>query len=423
MNNIIIPSIDIMGGKVVQLIGGKERVLEVDNAFEVAEKFWRIGEIAVIDLDAAMGQGSNAELIEALVKRGPCRVGGGIRSVESAQRWLQMGARKVILGTRAVPEVLRELPKERTIAALDGVNGEVVVHGWTSRTGESVIVQMKRLQQYVSGFLVTFVEREGRMEGIDFSQVDALRTAAGACRLTVAGGVTTVEDIARLAKQRVEAQVGMAIYTGRLGLADGIWAQVRSERSDGLVPTAICDRRGFSLGLAWSSLESLRTAIEKGAGAYHSRSRGLWIKGESSGNRQQLLRVEIDCDGDALRFVVEQLGAGFCHLDTTTCWGDDWGLSALEKRLQQRKNTASSESYSRRLFEDPSLLEAKIREEAEELCEASTHPELIHEAADILYFTMVRLVKAGIPWHKIENELDRRSWTIKRSGGERKDGM
>ena len=423
MNNVIIPSIDIMGGKVVQLIGGRERALEVDDAFEVAEKFWRIGETAVIDLDAAMGKGNNAELIEALVKRGPCRVGGGIRSVDDAQRWLQQGARKVILGTRAVPEILQELPKDRTIAALDGVHGEVVVHGWTSRTGESVLDRMQQLRDYVSGFLVTFVEREGRMGGIDLPLVEALQAAAGNCQLTVAGGVTTVDDIAGLAKMEVEAQVGMAIYTGRLSLASGIWAQLHSERADGLIPTVVCDRRGFSLGLAWSSRESLEVAIEQGVGAFQSRRRGLWIKGETSGNRQQLLKVQVDCDHDALRFVVDQQGVGFCHLSTSTCWGSDWGLSALERRIVDRKQNAVRNSYTRRLFDDPSLLAAKIREEAEELCYAKHSSELIHEAADVLYFTMVRLVEAGVPWHAIESELDRRSWLIQRRGGARKDNQ
>ncbi|MDA0951393.1 MAG: HisA/HisF-related TIM barrel protein, partial [Proteobacteria bacterium] len=166
---MIIPSIDLMGGQAVQLIGGKERAIEAGDPRPIAERFRLAGEIAVIDLDAALGQGDNRALIEELVKLAPCRVGGGIRDVETAIRWLDAGAAKVILGTAAKPEILRELPRERVIAALDAVEGEVVTHGWTTRTGASIDDRMAELAPYVGGFLVTFVEREGRMQGTDMA--------------------------------------------------------------------------------------------------------------------------------------------------------------------------------------------------------------------------------------------------------------
>jgi len=124
---MIIPSIDIMDGKAVQLVGGRRKVLEAGDPVAVAERFAVAGELAVIDLDAALGRGSNAVVIEELARRYPCRIGGGIRSAEDALWWLGHGAEKVILGTAAEPEILSQLPRDRVIAALDGVDGEVVV--------------------------------------------------------------------------------------------------------------------------------------------------------------------------------------------------------------------------------------------------------------------------------------------------------
>ncbi|MBW1871148.1 MAG: phosphoribosyl-ATP diphosphatase, partial [Deltaproteobacteria bacterium] len=142
---MLIPSIDIMDGNAVQLIGGREKVIDAGDPFRLAEQFSLIGEIAVIDLDAALGRGSNSDLIAELVRIAPCRVGGGIRSVSDAVKWLDAGARKVILGTAAVPEVLKELPPERVIAALDSINDDVVIQGWRKKTGRRVVERLQEL--------------------------------------------------------------------------------------------------------------------------------------------------------------------------------------------------------------------------------------------------------------------------------------
>ena len=132
---MIVPSIDLMGGQTVQLIGGREKALDAGDPRVIAERFAIAGEIAVVDLDAAIGTGSNAELMRELLAIAPCRVGGGIRDVATAIQWLDAGATRVVLGTAARPEVLRELPPARVVAALDAFNGEVVVKGWREGTG------------------------------------------------------------------------------------------------------------------------------------------------------------------------------------------------------------------------------------------------------------------------------------------------
>ena len=416
---MIIPSIDVMGGQTVQLVGGREKALDAGDPVPLAGTFRLAGEIAVIDLDAAIGSGENAALLERVLPVAPCRVGGGIRSVEAAIRWLDAGAAKVILGTAARLEILERLPPGRVIAALDAEHDDIVVEGWRRKTGARVVDRMKELRGHVGGFLVTFVEREGRLGGIDMDRVKELADAAGDARLTIAGGVTTLEEIAACDRLGVDAQVGMAIYTGRMALADAIAAPLVSDRPDGLWPTVVADERGAALGLAWSDLESLREAVRRRQGVYHSRKRGLWVKGATSGATQELLRIDLDCDRDALRFTVRQRG-GFCHAGTRTCWGDDLGLGALMRTLEARVQDAPAGSYTRRLLDDPALLKEKLLEEAGELAAASSKDDVAWEAADVVYFAMVAMAKAGVTLDDVERVLDRRALKVTRRPGDAK---
>jgi phosphoribosyl-ATP pyrophosphohydrolase len=429
---VIVPSIDLMGGRTVQLIGGKEFALDAGDPAPIAERFARVGEIAVVDLDAALGTGDNASLIEPLVRRFPIRIGGGIRDVAAAVRWLDMGATKVVLGTAATPEVLRELPRERVVAALDCLHGEVVVKGWREGTGRKVADRMAELREHVSGFLVTFVEREGRMQGLDLEEVGRVVEAAGGergPRVTIAGGVTTPADVAAIDRLGADAQIGMALYTGRLGLAEAFAASLVSDRADGLWPTVVADEHGVALGLVYSSAASLRESIETGHGVYYSRSRGgLWRKGESSGAVQEVLRIDADCDRDALRFTVRQSGTGFCHMKTRTCWGEDAGLPRLARTLASRANDAPTGSYTARLMNEPGLLAAKIKEEAAELVAAldavrsgdGSIGDVTHETADVMYFALVSAIKAGSSLEAVARELDRRGLRVSRRRGDAK---
>lgn len=421
---MIVPSIDLMDGQTVQLVGGKEKALDAGDPIPIAKRFALAGDVAVIDLNAAIGNGGNAELIMPLLRIAPCRVGGGIRDVATAIKWLDAGAAKVILGTAAREEILRELPRERVIAALDAEHGEIVVKGWREKTGLKVKDRMAELRPHVGGFLVTFVEREGRMGGVDLELVKELVDAAGDCRLTVAGGVASATEIGAIDHLGADAQVGMGLYTGRFELADSIVAPMKSDRPDGLWPTIVCDERGVALGLAYSNLESVREAVKQRRGVYHSRSRGgLWIKGDTSGDTQELLNIALDCDRDALRFTVRQHGVGFCHLKTQTCFGADAGLGALERVLHARKQSAPAGSYTRRLFDEPDLLRGKLAEEAAELADAleqKTADDVRWEAADVIYFALAAAAKAGVRLSEIEKELDMRALKVVRRKGDAK---
>ncbi len=424
---MIIPSIDLMGGRAVQLRQGSTLEIDAGDPRPLAERFAVAGEVAIIDLDAALGRGDNAALIRELLPLAACRVGGGIRSREAALDWLDAGARRVILGTAAHPEILGGLPPERVIAALDARDGEVVVEGWRRGTGRDVIGRLEELDGLVDGYLITFVEVEGTLGGIPLDRVAALVEAAGSARVTVAGGVRAVSEIAALDRMGADAQVGMAIYSGRMDLADAISAPLRSDRADGLWATLVEDTAGRALGLAWSSAESLRAAVGERRGVYQSRSRGLWRKGETSGATQELVRVAVDCDRDTLRFTVRQHGTGFCHTGARTCFdaapsrmsakptsSSGMGLSGLETRVRARLADPQPGSLTTRLAGDPELLRGKLVEEARELAEAGSKADAVAEFADLHYFALTRLVKAGGSLEDVRHELERRALKVRR---------
>ncbi len=420
---MIVPSIDLVGGRTVQLVGGEEEKINAGDPVPILEKFSIAGEVAVIDIDAARGEGSNREIIRNLCRVAPIRVGGGIRNTSAALEWLDAGASKVIIGTAATAELLEQLPAERTIVALDSRDGEIVTHGWRETTGESVVNRVSELKDLCAGFLVTFVELEGRMLGTDLDRARDVVNAAGITRVTIAGGVTTADEIAEIDRLGADCQVGMALYSGELSLADAIAAPLSSDRADGLWATVIVDERGSALGLAWSSAESLACAVGERRGVYQSRSRGVWEKGATSGSTQELLRIDLDCDRDALRFTVRQHGAGFCHLGTRSCWGHDHGVGRLSRRLAKLVSGPAPEgSNTAKLLADQTLLGAKLREEAAELANTSNRADVIAESADVLYFTLVKAAAAGVDIADIEQELDRRALKISRRPMEKKEG-
>ena len=220
---MIFPCIDLMGGKVVQLIQGRDKVLEGDAPLEMLRKFAAFPEIQVIDLDAAMGKGDNTALIQTLASSARCRVGGGVRTPERARALIAQGAHRVIAGTAAftpaIEDIAAAVGPERLIIALDSKNGKIVVKGWQEATEFTAEQVIQRLEPYCGGFLCTYVDKEGMMQGTDLDWFRRLR-AATKHEITAAGGITTIEEIRALAAINVHAALGMAIYTGKLELAE-----------------------------------------------------------------------------------------------------------------------------------------------------------------------------------------------------------
>jgi phosphoribosylformimino-5-aminoimidazole carboxamide ribotide isomerase len=226
---VIFPCIDLMDGKVVQLVQGREKALEGDSPEEMLRKFAAFPEIQVIDLDAAMGRGSNDGLVRMLASKAAIRAGGGVRTVERARALVEQGARKIIVGTAAFAAAganepflagLRDaIGRDRVLIALDSKDGHIVVKGWQEATAFTAEQVLASLEPYCSGFLCTYVDKEGMMQGTDLDWFRRLR-AATTLELTAAGGITTMDDVRALQAMNVHAALGMAIYTGRLSLGE-----------------------------------------------------------------------------------------------------------------------------------------------------------------------------------------------------------
>jgi len=237
-------------------------------------------------------------------------------------------------------------------------------------------------------------------------------TSSTAAATTAATAATTATTAATTTTTTNISNVGLNVISC-----------LRTDRPDGLFATVVCDECGVALGLVYSSGESICESIQTGRGVYYSRSRnGLWRKGATSGAIQELVLISYDCDSDALRFSVRQLGAppSFCHTGNRSCWGPAKGLRALQQVLQSRLESAPEGSYTRRLYNDEGLLRNKLLEEAQELSEATEMDHVAAEAADVVYFTMVAAVKGGASLEQIEAHLDRRTLKIKRRPGNAK---
>ena len=399
-----------MDGKAVQLRQGAEKVLEREDVIELAKYYGRFGEVAVIDLDAATGKGNNEELIAQICKVASCRVGGGIRDIDKAKKMLALGAKKIIIGTAAHEDFLSKLPKDRILVAIDARDGVVTTHGWTKSANATPQDFVRRFNNYCSGFLYTIVEKEGMLAGTDIEAIKAIRNATTK-ELVAAGGISSVDEIVTLQKMNVSTQLGMCIYTGKVSLEEAFVKCLDFEKRFGYLPTIIQDYDTKQvLTLAYSSPESLMQALKTGQGTYFSRSRNkIWVKGETSGNTQELVTARFDCDMDALLFIVKQKGNA-CHLGRFSCFGDkDFTISELYNLLLDRKRLLPDNSFTTKLFKDEFYLKRKIMEEAFESVNFEKGDGLEWEAADLTYFMLTFMAMHNVTPQDILNNLASRT--------------
>jgi phosphoribosylformimino-5-aminoimidazole carboxamide ribonucleotide (ProFAR) isomerase len=220
---MVIPCIDLMGRKVVQLVGGREdsKALELPDPIAVLEKFRSYLEIQVIDLDSAMGRAGQPDIVRELAARKLCRVGGGIRTVERAVEALEWGAHKIIVGSAAflggvvnhefLTQISRAVPREKLIVAVDSLGGRIAVHGWREVLPIRSRDALAELEPYCSEFLATYIDAEGKLQGTNLEWFRELR-ARTPLPITAAGGITTDEEISALDALGIHAALGMAIY-------------------------------------------------------------------------------------------------------------------------------------------------------------------------------------------------------------------
>lgn len=317
---MIIPSIDIMGGKAVQLKQGKEKVYENENIDDLIEQYRLFPEINVIDLDSAIGKGDNKELIKRICQKVDCNIGGGIRSIELAKEYIEAGAKRIIIGTKATKEFLEQLPKEKVIVALDTKKGKLATYGWQKLEDQDIYKKMQELENYCEKYLITNVNVEGLNSGTD---LQFFQTLVGKTKndIMVAGGITTLEEIKAIHELGFDQVLGMAITSGKLNLVDCYIKIMNFQKQDGLIPTIVQDIETKEvLMLAYSNVDSIKKTFELKLATYYSRSRKqLWTKGEKSGNIQKIEKIYLDCDSDTLLFLVKQKGVA-CHRNKRTCF-------------------------------------------------------------------------------------------------------
>jgi phosphoribosylformimino-5-aminoimidazole carboxamide ribotide isomerase len=220
---MLIPSIDLMGGKIVQLVQGSRKALEFDDPQEWVDRFSKYPLVQLIDLDAAMGHGHNGDLVRDLARQLPCQVGGGIRTLEGARATLALGAHRVILGSSLISQgaidtafaqqAAIELGPEKLVFAADCRGGRVAIKGWQESTVVTAHEMIRALDPFCSAFLYTNIDTEGLLQGIPMEIVRELRSAASR-QLIVAGGIRSQEEVNALDAIAVDAVVGMAIYKG-----------------------------------------------------------------------------------------------------------------------------------------------------------------------------------------------------------------
>ena len=321
--------------------------------------------------------------------------------------WLDEGVEKVILPLAIIKDLIDVIPSERLLLLLDAANTSAVTD---------------KIRNGISGILL-------KTPSLDLEFISSLSKFFVGSTIYVSstsGDLPTLSNIRELRSTGAtlilpESQLTLeATSSTKLNIADAFLAPVTSDRPDGLFPTVVTDQTGHSLGLVYSSKQSVAESITTGKGVYQSRKHGLWRKGETSGATQDVVRIRLDCDSDSLEFRVVQHGAGFCHLNRQSCFAEASGLPALEATLKSRLASAPEGSYTKRLFSDANLLKSKIMEEADELCRATSKEDVAFEAADLFYFALTKCIASGVEISDIERSLDKKAKKITRRPGNAK---
>ena len=335
--------------------------------------------------------------------------GGASINLDLLISYLDHGAEKVIVSLAHASEVIGFVPSDRILLLLDVANASAVSD--KTRSGVSgVLLKSPSLELDLISSVSHFFSG---------SSIFVLSTSPTPPTLHAIRELRSVGAIPVLPTSQLTLDQSSS---SQLAVTDAFLAPLRSDRPDGLFPTVVSSytQGGRSLGLVYSSRQSIVESILSGKGVYHSRRHGLWRKGETSGATQDVIRINLDCDTDSLEFSVIQNGAGFCHLNRPSCFGELNGLAALESTLKSRLDSAPEGSYTSRLFNDPDLLRSKIMEEADELCNAETREQVAFEAADLLYFTLTRCIAAGVSLVDIERNLDAKARKVSRRPGNAK---
>ena len=291
---------------------------------------------------------------------------------------------------------------------MDAINGKIAVKGWTETIDVPLVEGARQAEKYCSELLFTCVEKEGCMQGTNMEMAEELRKAVK-CRVVVAGGVSSEDEIEQLEKKGCDVQLGMALYTGKVSLKNSFIRCLNWQKTT-MIPVIAQSVSGQVLMMGYANREAFEKTFDSGKLTFFSRTRNvLWTKGETSGHYLEVIKLRADCDRDTVLATVIPHG-GVCHTGSWTCFGSDpdekSSMERLYATIAERFANPKPGSYTATL--DAKRVREKVEEEAEEICEADGKDEVIWEAADLLYFVSVLMYKEGVSWKDVYDELDRR---------------
>jgi phosphoribosyl-ATP pyrophosphohydrolase len=398
---------ELRGGRVVTAQADGSYHTHEDDPVELARALYRLGEIVVIDLDAAVGEGNNLEIIREICRVVECRVGGGIRDEQRGDRLLRAGAKQLLVGTGADESLLARFPRKKVLVVMDIQDGRVVRKGWSEETDIDPVDLAMRLREHCDGFVYTLVGHRARMERAELQRFEQLKSALPGHRLTAAGGFSTVEDLRELDRMGLDGQVTYGHPPCGTNLAEAFVSVLDFEKSSGLVSVVVQDTTGQVLSLMHANRDAVLMSVQTGMATYWSAGQGkIFTKGQSSGNTQDVVTVRPDCTRGVLLLTVIPTGPS-CHLGRYSCFDDlSYNLHRVEQLMRDRKDQEDPrKSFTQLMLADRTAIKQRIREEAEALVGAGSRDEVLWETADLLYFVLLNLVHEDLSLDDVNREL------------------
>ena len=346
---MIYPCIDLMDGEVVQLVQGKEKGMEIPKSYREMAQLFAANNVLVnvIDLDAAKGNGDNLSIIEEIVKIADARVGGGIRTPEKAEQVMEMGAKKVIVGSACFDstgldygfvECTKDaVGKENIIVALDVKDDMLTIKGWQESLDYDPFLVLGALQEYCNEIQCTYTDKEGMLQGTDMSLFRKLKEKTS-LEVTAAGGISSLKNVESLESIGVNAVIGMAFYKGRILVDDIVnYNQLDFLKGKGTIPMIVQNTGGDVLYLASATRDSMRNSKYTGTLWRYSKTQNRLLEvGAESGKKEFPVQTFRGCYKDTLLVIVEQAMPFACHEGYKTCFFDELMSDGSFKTVQKR---------------------------------------------------------------------------------------
>ena len=424
MSATFIPTLDISDGRAILVKHGK-KYKDNGDPLEKAKFISIHKHFQIVDIDGAVTNNvkNNRELIKHIVKKYPCYVGGGIRTLEIASEYLNSSARRVVISSN--PDLLLKLPKDRVILAVDlDKDNSILINGRTKKSDMTLVQFLDTYAKYTDILSVTFHDNEGTMEGVPEAQIHELKkiTDTYSLKLICAGGISSIKDITFLTNNSIIPQFGSGFWQGHFTLGDvySLLPNIKkkvllNDKSERMFPCIVQSNTGLVLGLTYMTSNALKLSVDTRVATFYSREHeNIWIKGATSGNYHTVEKVHFCCDNSAIRIVVDST-TDFCHMGTKSCFGHTdpsrGNLNNINSHITKAV-TSHDSGYTSEIIKDGYKLKTKLIEEIGELIYADTEQEKIAESADVFYFLLLYLQNQGLDIKDIEAELIKRQYKI-----------